>query len=239
MVKNQHTDPAKNWKFKFPKTNIINKIPYFKQICNGKTVLHIGCTDHLELIDFRIIDGTHVHTEIMKESTKVHGVDLDIEAMDYLKSKYDIHNIINYDISSDEKPSELYNDYDIILIPEVLEHIENVKDFMLGIKKFMRDDSLLILSTPNAHNVHNFFTAFGRYEQVNPDHVNYYSYMTLKGLLEKLDFTIIEWNIYIYGVAQRPFLKYGVRWFGSILKSILIEMNPWFGDGIVVVAKKK
>lgn len=238
MFNNNNTDPAKYWKFKFPRAKIINKIPYFKQICKGKSVLHIGCTDHLELINFRIKDGAHVHTEIMKITPQVHGIDVNIEAIDYLKSKYDIHNIINYDISNDERPSGLFNDYDIILIPEVLEHIENVKDFMLGIKKFMRNDSLLILSTPNVHNVHNFFTAIGRYEMVNPDHVNYYSYMTLKRLLEKLDFSVIEWNIYIYGVAHRPFLKYGVRWLGSILKSVLIEMNPWFGDGIVVVAKK-
>ena len=121
----------------------------------------------------------------------------------------------------------------------MVRYIENVKDFLLGVKKFLNEKSLLIISVPNVHRLNNFLTVLRGYEMVNPDHVNYYSYMTLKGLLEKLEFSINEWYIYIYGVAHRPFLKYGVRWFQSIVKSILIEITPWFGDGIVVVAKKK
>lgn len=233
------TDPSKKWKFNFPKAKIIDKIPFFQEICKGKTVLHLGCTDHLELIDFRISQDKHVHYEVLKTASQIHGIDLNKESIDYLHKKYGMNNLFEYDITSSEKPDYLLDTYDIVIIPEILEHIENVKDFLLGVKKFLNEKSLLIISVPNVHRLNNFLTVLRGYEMVNPDHVNYYSYMTLKGLLEKLEFSINEWYIYIYGVSHRPFLKYGVRWFQSIVKSILIEITPWFGDGIVVVAKKK
>jgi len=57
---------------------------------------------------------------------------------------------------------------------------------------------------------------------------------TMKSLLEDLGFVIDTW--YIYSNPNRRF-KYGVLSIQRLLKSLLIEVNPLFGDGIIVQAK--
>ncbi len=230
----RESDPREFWKYKLPKVEIVDNHEFYSNIVSGKKVLHIGCTDHKELIDTKIRKNEYLHTKLIKKASLIHGIDVNKEAIDYLKNKYNISDLYYYDVTHETIPSCLLKKYDIILVPEVLEHVLNLGNFLQAIKKFMSSESLLIVSTPNAFKSHSFFTVLKGYEETNPDHKYYFSYVTLKSLLEECGFMIEKWQIYIYGDSKRKLFKYGRRGMQNLIKSLLIERSHWFGDGIVI-----
>lgn len=228
------SDPRTQWKWRLPCVKLVNNQDFYCNLVEKKTVLHIGCTDHKELIDIKIKNHEYLHLKLMQHAKLVHGIDTNKEAIGYLRGEYGVTNIYYCDVTQLEIPNELLESYDIVLIPEVIEHILNLGSFLKSIKKFMSSKSLLVIGTPNSFKLHSLFTVFKGYEEVNPDHKYYFSYVTLKNLLENTGFVIDRWYIYIYGNAKRRLFKYGLRGMQSLIKSFFIEISSWFGDGIIV-----
>ena len=229
-------DPRTQWKWKLPNAGLVSNQDFYCSLVQGKSVLHVGCTDHKELIDIKIEQHSFLHLKLAEYAKVLHGIDINKGAIDYLRTRYNITNIFYSDLTRDLLPDSLLTAYDIILIPEVVEHISDLGSFLRAIKKFMSSESRLIIGTPNAFKLHNFFTVLKGYEEANPDHKIYFSQSTLKSLLEDLGFVIDTWHIYIYGNPNRRF-KYGISSIQGLLKSLLIDVNPWLGDGIIVQAK--
>ena len=71
------------------------------------------------------------------------------------KSKLKI-NYLNEDIDK----IKLKNKYDVILVLEVIEHLDNWKNLILNIKKNLKPGGLLILSTINKTKLSKFFVIF-------------------------------------------------------------------------------
>ena len=233
----RNIDPRTQWKWTLPSCKVVNNHKFYCKLVQGMSVLHIGCTDHKELIDIKIKNNNFLHTKLMKHAKIIHGIDMNKEAIEYLKNKYDIANIYYCDSTQPSVPIELLASYDIILIPEVIEHILDLGVFLKSVKKFMSPKSLLVIGTPNSFKLHSFFTVLKNYEEVNPDHKYYFSYSTLKHVLEETGFVIDKWNMFIYGNPERRLFKYGAGCLQNLIKSFFIEINPWFGDGIIVQTK--
>lgn len=191
-------NPRRQWKWRLPQAKLVNNQNFYCNLVQKKTVLHVGCTDHRELIDIKIKEHQYLHLKLMQRAKLVHGVDINKEAIDYLRNKYDVTNIYYCDITKEEIPKELLASYDIILIPEVIEHILDLCSFLKFVKKFMFPKSLLVIGTPNSFKLHNLFTVVKGYEEVNPDPKYYFSYSTLKCLLEKSGFIVDKWYIYLW-----------------------------------------
>ena len=71
--------------FSFPITHVDVKTPtdrvtFLGSLLENKTVLHIGCADHLDVIDAKIAAGKHLHSALIKKSKYVTGIDLNVEA---------------------------------------------------------------------------------------------------------------------------------------------------------------
>lgn len=140
---------------------------YCKRLCDGKKVLHIGCSDY----PFPP-EGT-LHVELGKICKELHGVD--IRGIEEMKKIYDGEYY--------ESLNEIMGDsYDIILVPNVIEHLEN-PGVMIKELFTMFFDKMFIL-VPNyfiseqATYIDGVFT-----EKVHPDHYAWYSPYTLYNLL--------------------------------------------------------
>jgi len=232
-------DARTRWKWRLPHVKLVNNHEFCCNLVKGKSVLHIGCTDHKELIDIKMENHGYLHVKLMKYAKIVHGIDINKEAIGYLRSKYDVTNIYHCDITQTKIPNELLPSYDVVLIPETIEHILDLGSFLKSAKKFMSLKSLLVIGTPNSFKLHSFFTVLRGYEEINPDHKYYFSYSTLRNLLENTGFVVDKWYVYIYGNPKRRLFKYGVRSIQSLIKTLFIEVNPWFGDGIIVQCRLK
>ncbi len=105
-------------------------------IVKGKTVLDIA-------------SGSGYGTEIIaSQAKKVFGVDVDAEAVQYATTNYGKKNITF--LHGDGIKIPLDDDaVDVVVSFETLEHIEDYEKFMAEVKRVLKPDGLLVLSTPN------------------------------------------------------------------------------------------
>lgn len=81
------------------------------------------------------------------------GIDISKEAVGFAESEK-IHKNCSFKVVKDI--SKLKGTYDIIISTEVLEHVEDPCKFLRGLNKLMKEDALLILTTPNGYSLFQF-----------------------------------------------------------------------------------
>jgi 2-polyprenyl-3-methyl-5-hydroxy-6-metoxy-1,4-benzoquinol methylase len=157
-------------------TNVINnRIAYFEEFCLNKKVLHFGC------VDWPIFNPeNNLHIKLSKCAIILHGFDVDKDGIENLKQ------YVNQDYFSEF--SEISDiEYDVCLVPETIEHVDNVKFFLEGLSKI--NAKIFIITAPNCfskeHISRNFYGKDCFIEVVHPDHNCWYSPYTLKNQIEK------------------------------------------------------
>ena len=161
--------------------SVNNRFKYFEDLCQSKKVLHFGCTD------WPIFDPSYnLHIKLSKVASKIHGFDIDKEGIDNLK-KY-----VNQPFYSEFE--QLNNQhYDICLVPETIEHVDNVRIFLEGLSTVNAD--VFYITAPNCfaqvHMKRNFYGKNKIIEVVHPDHNCWYSPYTLKNQIEKYSNLIV------------------------------------------------
>ena len=153
-------------------TKILHSNEYLMDISKNKKVLHLGFADHIPLIDKKIKKGKWLHKKLVDVCKVCYGVDINKEAVEYIRKKYKYDNLYAVDITSDNTPKELLEEeFDYMLIPDVVEHIGNPVNFLQSIReKFKNNVDKIILTTPNAFRLKNFIDLFKGKEVINTDH---------------------------------------------------------------------
>jgi 2-polyprenyl-3-methyl-5-hydroxy-6-metoxy-1,4-benzoquinol methylase len=174
-----------------PKSQTVDRTAYLVKHCTGKTVLHIGCTGQLDV-------------ELRKVAKKCYGIDQELQGRDdFEQCNLDLLGI---------NPSSLpqFPDVDIVVCGEVLEHLSNPGWFLVRLREEYK--APVIFTVPNAMCTAgaDWLMKRGR-ENVNKDHVCYYSYTTMKELLRRAGYAI-----------ERHF------WYGG---------KPYVSEGLIVIAR--
>ena len=216
---------------------LVQRVDFIKEICRGRKVLHLGCTNYPYTGD-AIANEMLLHFELEKTASEVVGFDLDPRGLEILRSKGS-SNLFVADLEQLEKVS-VEDTFDVIIGGEMIEHLSNPGSFMNGIRRFMRADTKLVITTVNAYCAMRFLIyglrgKGGRNEPVHPDHVSYYSYKTLNLLLERHGLAMNEFYFYDIGNEHRPFN----RWFYNLFNDICVRFSPQLSDGIIAVATLK
>lgn len=159
---------------------ITTRIEVIKKWVNGKKTIHLGCCDHLPLIDQKISTGTWIHKIITDNSAKCLGIDVNGEALDYVK-KLGYDNCVFGNITSENIVDEIFNEnWDIMVMGEILEHIDNPVDFLKKIRDNYKEKiKQLLITVPNAFAIDNFSAAHQNLEVINSDHRYWFSPFTL------------------------------------------------------------
>jgi len=216
---------------------LVQRVDFIKEICRGRKVLHLGCTNYPYTGD-AIANEMLLHFELEKTASEVVGFDLDPRGLEILRSKGS-SNLFVADLEQLEKVS-VEDTFDVIIGGEMIEHLSNPGSFMKGVRRFMRADTKLVITTVNAYCAMRFLI-YGlrgkgvRNEPVHPDHVSYYSYKTLNLLLERHGLAMNEFYFYDIGNEHRPFN----RWFYNLFNDICVRFSPQLSDGIIAVATLK
>lgn len=162
---------------------VADRFPFFENLCRDKKVLHFGCTD------WPIFDPSYnLHIKLSKVTPTLHGFDIDLEGIENLKKYVDQ----SYFSHIDELGT---NEYDICIIPETIEHVENVGAFLKDVSKVKAKE--FYITAPNCfakvHMQRNFYENGHIKEVVHPDHNCWYSPFTLKNVIEKYaELSVIE-----------------------------------------------
>ena len=117
-----------------------------KNKLNKLKILDVGC------------GGGLVSEGISKLGADVTGIDFIEENIKIAKNHANLNNLrIKYIVKDFEK-KKLTSKYDVIIIFEVLEHLENWKSFLENIQKNMKPKGVLIISTINRNLMSKFLT---------------------------------------------------------------------------------
>src|SRR5690348_3776639 len=80
---------------------IVQKLDYIKKLVQGKKIIDIGFADHYELIDIRLKHNQWLHQHFRNWSSKIIGIDIDPQAVEYVKGKFNYKDVFCHDITSE------------------------------------------------------------------------------------------------------------------------------------------
>lgn len=197
---------------------------------SGK-ILEIGCTAGF-LLD-----------EARKYGWGVYGVELSEWAAKYAKEKFNL-DVINADFNETNFPNKFF---DVVVMRDTIEHLIDPKQTLAKIRKILKLDGLLCISTPDINSLPSRILR-ARWWGINRYHLFYFTKKTLKKMLKVAGFKVIKVSSYarIFSLrywtkrleAYRTFvydiLRFLTRF--EFLKHKLIKIN--LRDQMVIFAQK-
>ncbi len=117
-----------------------HKIRFAVSHCRGKDVLDIGCVQH-NPENYK--SKYWLHKALKQVANTLDGIDLYEEGVNYLKD-------LGYNVLvGDAQNFYTGKSYDVIVAGDLIEHLDNLGDFLNSCKAHLREGGKLLLSTPN------------------------------------------------------------------------------------------
>lgn len=171
------------WTQKIPDFKIhtdMSRDSFFKELCEGKDVLHVGCTDWP-------LDEPKLHIFLSNHTKSLDGMDVDEEGIEACKK------VVEGDYYTSLE--DVDKSYDIVIATETMEHVDNVSDFLHSLSQV--DSKEFLITVPF------IFLTVNRggmgldengnwWESVHPDHNCWYTPYTLKNVIEKYTDLVVK-----------------------------------------------
>jgi len=223
--------------FKFSFSNKENKIPSrieeILKIVKDKTIVHVGCVDHLELIEKKIKTNKWLHEILVMNTKRCLGIDINKKGIEYLENQLNYKEVVYANIIEDEIAEIKKNKWDFIFLGEILEHVDNPVLFLQAIKnKYQGIIDEIILTAPNAFAYNNFINLFMHTEHINSDHRYWFTPFTLAKVLGQANMTVKD----IYICQRFPYRTKSLR-IKKLLKRNLLKRIPGLRDTIIITAR--
>jgi len=184
---------------------IVDRVPFICETIKGKSVLDIGCGSWPNTEELRA-KGALPHDAYIAASGSMVGVDTSKEAIAYLGISQGENYMIGGSGSLEQFGKTVYavcdtqertvfdgwDFIDVILLGEVLEHMDRPGDALDNIYKSVGNPCFLIATVPNAFCYAAYKRACNDEEFVHDEHVAWYSPATLRQLLERHGWKVNE-----------------------------------------------
>lgn len=141
------------------------------EIIKGKKVVHIGCSDHIQVINEKIRNNMWLHKLITDNSTGCIGIDIDSESIEYIKKELGYNNVFQGDITAGLIENIKSDKWDYAVFGELIEHLDNPVNFLKAFKeKYGENVSRFIITVPSIYNTRQFRNMMNYREVINSDH---------------------------------------------------------------------
>ena len=198
--------------------DIINSISL-----ENKNILDIGC-----------YDGTFLSL-IKNKNNNFFGIEASVFGVkEAIKKGINVRQFF-----FDDKTQMPFDDnfFDIIITGEIIEHIYDTDFFLEEIQRLLKPGGKLIISTPNIASLgRRLFLLLGKNPiiEISPNeddssgHIRYFTFKTLKGLLNKYNFRLLKQQSDIVNFSNRGFFK----------TRLLAKIFPGIGQSIIALYQK-
>src|SRR5574337_1209525 len=159
-------------------------ITFFCRYAKGRDVLDLGCVNHNpENYKSRY----WVHKALRSVARRCLGMDLFAEGVSFLQKE-------GYHVTvGDAENFSLNEKFDTIVAGDLIEHLGNPSGMLESVKRHLNPEGVLLISTPNPWYWRFFVKSLCSYDvRPNPEHVCWFCVATLRTLLTRHDFEIME-----------------------------------------------
>ncbi len=218
---------------KIPRLKMIRRDDWLIKACQGKRVLHIGCTDY-PITNSKVLNKKLLHVKLGEVASEIIGVDIDKDGIDTLSALMPDKTFLVHSAEELESCEVLQGQkFDVIVAADVIEHLSNIGQFLAGVRQFLQPDGYLLISTPQSFSIKRIIPMiFAGYEYVHPDHIGYFSVATLSRILSRYDLTIEETYMFQW---HNPTLKNQLA--NTLLMPILWLSGGRLCDEIALLVK--
>jgi hypothetical protein len=161
---------------RIPDAPVVNREQFILERCDGKRVFSLGATGPMQ----EAVDAV---------ASQSYGTDMELVSDDELARKTDF---VVLDLDGEDWTFPDWK-VDLVVCGETIEHLTNPGRVLKALKKFGCD---LIITVPNAFGVGGISWVGQGVEHVNVDHVAWYSYATMRQLLKRTGYEVVQWCWY-------------------------------------------
>lgn len=221
-----------------PKADVVHREEYLTALASDKTVLNIGMGGFTDNPSYtaRLADYAEatLQGKLHSVARNLTGVDVNPHSLaimsEALPGRY-----IQADITAADASEVIGGTYELIVLGDVIEHLDCFRSALQNLRALLADDGVLVITTANAYNAEAILKQLFRYESVHEEHTCYFSYLTMKRLLEMNDMTIGDFRYYVQtragGSVGSRTGYYAMRGVSAVL--------PQFSQGIVFHARRR
>lgn len=129
----------------------------------------------------------HLFQTLVRLNPRTLGIDIDRDGVEALRTRG------LRALCANAETMNLKRQFDVVVAGEIIEHLENPGLFLRNLRRHLRPRGVLILSTPNPFYWRQVWKIW-RYgvPQVHEEHVNWQDPITLRELLSRTGFDLVE-----------------------------------------------
>lgn len=219
----------------------VDRLDFICSLAEGKSVFDLGALDETAL-DAKLESDSWLHARLCASARSIIGIDNSPKLPPEGMPTFNGGSIIHADIFNLEPVVERHGTPDVIVAGEIIEHLPNTSAFLSSLK---RNTALrgvdFVFSTPNACCWHNAIVGLAKRESMHQDHLQIYSYKTLRTLFARADVDLIELVPYHARFTEMitgttGLARLGIRGFQGVVNT-LESLAPILSAGWVGVAR--
>lgn len=216
---------------------IPDRVQFLTALAAKKKVIHLGCLDHLPVIEQKILNGQWLHKKLTESASTCIGIDTNEETKEYVETRHGYTNIILGDFTKNKLPQLTSQQWDYAILGEILEHIDNPVAYLQSIRELYSDCiDTIVITVPHAWSQTAMQMANQSAEIINSDHRYWFTPYTLAKVIHQSGLQIED----IYFANRVPLHGFNLiknklaKMFGFKLK-----FNFTYASSIVAIAKLK
>jgi hypothetical protein len=166
------------------KYEIIPRETAITELIKNSNVIHIGCSDHIQVINEKIKSNTWLHKLLTDNSSNCIGIDIDRESIGYIKNNLGYTNVFHGDILTDDFDELKQIRWDYVVFGEIMEHIDNPVNFLKVFKtRYGENVERFIITVPSIYNKRQFGNMLKFKEVINSDHRFWFTPYTISKIV--------------------------------------------------------
>ncbi len=184
--------PGQEFRITGNDSSVPRRLDVATELVRGKRVIHVGCVDHVPILDEKIAAGTWLHQRLHDAAARCVGVDIDTAGIDALKAR-GWTDVFAGDVTQPESFADLDGEWDMLFLGEIVEHVDNPVAFLSAIRETWKDRcSTVVLTLPNAYGWSTLRAVGRSIENINTDHRYWFTPYTAAKVATQAGYEVVE-----------------------------------------------